>query len=227
LYALRGGKNKTKRNVFYPVVSHRDIVLARVASRLSSRSSIFTARLLANVWHAPNLVIVRILLTPSERREFLRAVAVLGGDRYTNHIGHFLFNRFPLDRLRLRPSSVVRAMRLRVSAESNDLNSTRVGFSSSFRPPHAQPTSIDRSRERVFSNLCKNFLNTFPQRASHASVPSSRRRARGYECRLSMRSRRGKRSSRNERISKVESLSNFRSYEPSMDLKISQRQLEM
>lgn len=170
MYALRGGKNKTKRNVFYPVVSHRDIVLARVASRLSSRSSIFTARLLANVWHAPNLVIVRILLTPSERREFLRAVAVLGGDRYTNHIGHFLFNRFPLDRLRLRPSSVVRAMRLRVSAESNDLNSTRVGFSSSFRPPHSRRRSIDPASEffqscvKIFSTRFRSVRLTRPSR---------------------------------------------------------------
>lgn len=92
---------------------------------------------------------------------------------------------------------------------------------------HSRRRSIDPASERGFSKLCKNFLNAFPQRPSHASVPWSRRRARDYECRLSMRSRRGKRSSRNERISTVESLSDFRGYEPSMDLKISQRQLEM
>ena len=74
-------------------------------------------------------MIVRVVLTPSERRELLRAVSVLGGDRYTNHIGHFQSivraSIEPASSSVRPPSSRAFAIRV-VSAESNDLNSTRV-----------------------------------------------------------------------------------------------------
>lgn len=141
---------------------------------------------LANVWHAPNLVIVRVVLTPSERRELLRAVSVLGGDRYTNHIGHFQ----SIARASIEPasSSVLRRperSRCASSPPSPTISIPRAstGFSSSV--DHARTADVaSSSRSRRSNRRSNKFSTRF--RGARLTRPSrrrGRRRARGYECR--------------------------------------------
>ena len=163
-------------------------------------------------------MIVRVILTPSERRELLRAVSVLGGDRYTNHVGHFQSALFASIDI---ASSVVRVQAMRVSAESNDLNSARVGFSS-FRP---RARDVDRYRARP-----RNRRKKFSQRASAASVSrvrpvveASRARLRvPPDARAHAADVFSKRTNFSTRV-----LGYFKGHEPSMDLKSSKRQLKI
>jgi hypothetical protein len=163
-------------------------------------------------------VIVRVILTPSERRELLRAVSVLGGDRYTNHVGHFQSAFFASIDI---ASSVVRVQAMRVSAESNDLNSARVGFSS-FRP---RARDVDRYRARP-----RNRRKKFSQRASAACV--SRVRPVVEASRARLRVPRDARAHAADVFSKRTNFSTrvlgyFKGHEPSMDLKSSKRQLKI
>lgn len=117
---------------------------------------------------------------------------------------------------------------MRVSTESNDLNSTRVGFSSSV--DHARTADVASSSKPPFKPTFEKNSQRVRFRSARLTRPSRRRRrrARGYECRLATARRRGTSfSKRTDFQRSTESLGDFEVCEPSMDLKFSQRQLEI
>jgi len=110
---------------------------------------------------------------------------------------------------------------MRVSAESNDLNSARVGFSS-FRP---RARDVDRYRARP-----RNRRKKFSHRASAACV--SRVRPVVEASRARLRVPRDARAHAADVFSKRTNFSTrvlgyFKGHEPSMDLKSSKRQLKI
>ena len=115
---------------------------------------------------------------------------------------------------------------MRVSTESNDLNSTRVDRILLL----GRPRTHSRRREFFKKPPFKPTFKKIRFRSARLTRPSRRRRrrARGYECRLATARRRGTSfSKRTDFQRSTESLGDFELREPSMDLKFSQRQLEI